>query len=54
MPFHKSPGDAIRGQKIICEFEERTWIHNKDDHKKSNIKGNLAKAVVVKTWKIVE
>ena len=52
MPIYRSPGDAIKGEKIICEFEDRPSFRDKGNHIESTIQGNLAKAVLVKTWKI--
>ena len=54
MPSYMSPDDAIEGKKIICEFEKRALIHDKAEYVESNIKGNLAKAVVVRTWQLKE
>lgn len=52
MGRYTKSGEAIEGRRIICEFEQRVLIHSKEDYTEASIKGNLAKAVVVRTWQI--
>jgi hypothetical protein len=52
MGIYTAPNDGIEGRRIICEFEDRALIHDKGDYVEASIKGNLAKAVVVRIWQL--